>query len=79
MNYIIDTVDIFPCAITEEDKNNTIIIAFRYSSTTDELINIWKSIDNNWLKNKDDKFLLEKAKKDLRNGNEVLEELLKII
>lgn len=69
INYIIDTVDIFPCDITEEDKNNTIIIAFGYSNITeDQLIDIWKNIDNDWLKNKDDEFLFKKAKKGLEKS-----------
>ena len=69
MNYILDTVDVFPCDITEEDKKNTIIIAFGYPNiTVDELIDIWKNVDNSWLKNKDDKFLLEKATKGLEKS-----------
>lgn len=78
MNYILDTVDIYPSDIEEYDKDNTIIIAFGYTNIlVEELLDIWKSVDNKWIKNMTDEELIKKAENGLKKSKQFQEECKK--
>ena len=75
LNYVIDTVDIFPSDITNEDKENYLIYFFGYTNiNVDELIRIWQETDLNFTKKFDMNDLREKAKKGIENSKKFKEQ-----
>lgn len=78
MNYAIDTVDIFPSDITEEEKENYSIFFFGYPNIeVNELVNIWKKTDLEFTKKFTKKELIEKAQRGIENSKRIMEECQK--
>lgn len=77
--YILDTVDVFPSDLSAYDIENNIIIFFGMCEISkEELLNIWKEVDTNWIKNKSDLELYEKANRCIENSKKLKEECDKL-
>jgi len=75
LNYVIDTVDIFPSDIDEFDRENYLIYFFGYTKhTTEEIVNIWKKTDLNFTKKFTEEELYAKAKRGVENSIKIKEE-----
>lgn len=68
-NCIIDTVDIFPADITEDDKEKYIIYFFGFPNIEpEELVKIWKDTDLEFTKRFTDEELLAKATRGINKS-----------
>ena len=77
-NYVIDTVDIYPSDITDEEKEKYLIFFFGYPDIElNELINIWKQTDLEFTKKFSEDKLIEKAKKGIEKSKKIKEECAK--
>lgn len=77
-NCIIDTVDIFPSDITDEDREKYLIYFFGYPNIEyDELVSIWRSKDQALVRRFSEEELESKAKRGIENSKKIMEECSK--
>ena len=73
-NCVIDTVDIFPEDITDDDRENYFIYFLGYPDIEcDELVNIWKKTDLEFTKKFTEEELVAKAKRGIENSKIIKE------
>lgn len=75
INYAIDTVDIFPSDITNEEKENFVIYCFGYLDIEFiDLLNFWKEKDEKFVKKFTEDELISKAKRCIERSKILKEE-----